>query len=90
MTRKEILKKRRIQRNADIAEHNRGVRHRRWGLDEDKHYSRKKSEGYKDESQMEPWRRLEKPENETPKQTHKRKGIGGETLVIKVGHYPNK
>tara|TARA_Y100001951_G_scaffold72823_1_gene59743 strand:- start:42 stop:632 length:591 start_codon:yes stop_codon:yes gene_type:complete len=81
MTRKEILKKRRTQRNADIAEHNRRVRYRRWGLDEDKHYSRKKSKDYKDESQMEPWRRLQKPENETPQQAQKRKGIGGETYI---------
>ena len=37
MTKKEILRRRRIQREADIAEHNRLVRYRKYGRDRDKH-----------------------------------------------------
>ena len=81
MTRKEILRRKGIQNEADIAEHNRLVRYRRHGKDKDKHYSRKKSKDYKAESKMEPWRRLQSPENETPEDRKKRKGLGGETYI---------
>ena len=81
MTRKEILRRKGIQNEADIAEHNRLVRYRRHGKDKDKHYSRKKSKDYEAESKMEPWRRLQSPENETPEDRKKRKGLGGETYI---------
>lgn len=81
MTRKEILRRKGIQNEADIAEHNRLVRYRRHGKDKDKHYSRKKSKDYEAESKMEPWRRLQSPENETPEDRKKRRGLGGETYI---------
>ena len=81
MTRKEILRRKGIQNEADIAEHNRLVRYRRHGKDKDKHYSRKKSKDYEAESKMEPWRRLQTPENESPEDRKKRRGLGGETYI---------
>ena len=81
MTKKEILRRKRIQREADVAEHNRLVRYRKYGRDRDKHYSRKESKDYEKESKMEPWRRLQKPENESLEDRKKRIGLGGETYI---------